>query len=298
MIKIKDKFELLRGTKNILSESESTIRSFMNEENTPRSLFAYLKLHEKKIQHFTKDIIFDLITNIKKRENIVITNFTKYPLPTTYNTNTKSIIINLKSFNAVDISYVEPRNLYSCLVYGYYFKQLVTGKVRIPDMFAPVFVSYLLSVFIKLFGKTYGLLGIYTSKILKLKFLISCYVLSSFYGITNKDALLSESSKISPYNYKNEADKIKKYNFQSVVEFIQCLSDLNVMPGIRPHSFSSKMLVRFRFDFLPAIEDLSRFLSIILISDIPGTSIVPTSLYKQNEKEFDKIIALTKSTFK
>lgn len=298
MIKIKDKFELLRGTKNILSESESTINSFVSEENTPRALFTFLKLHEKKIKHFTKDVIFDLISNIKKRENIVITNFNKYPLPVTYNTTTKSIIINLKPLNAPDVSYVDPRNLYSAVVYGYYFKQLVTNKIHISNMFAPIFASYLLSVFIKLFGKSYGLLGIYTSKILKLKFLISCYVLSSFYGVTNKDIILSEASKISPYNYKNEEDIIRKYDFQSIISFVKSLSDLGITPGLGIHSFSSKMLVRFRFDFLPALEDLSRFLSILLISNIPGTSIVPTSLYKQNESEYNKIITLIKSTFK
>jgi hypothetical protein len=295
---IKDKFELLRGTKNFLSESESTIKSYNVEENSPRALFAYLMLHNKKIKHFTKDVIFKLISSISKREEIIIVTFDKYLLPVTYNTTTKNIIINLKPFNASDISFIEPRSLYSCIVYGYYFKQLLEGKVKINEMYAPIIISFLFSVFIRLFGKQYGLLGIYTQKNIKLKFLLSCYILSSFFGIKSSPNLLIKSSSISQYNYKSEEDKLLSYDFSSIIEFIRSLSELGIFPGIRQYGFSSQVMKRFKLDFLPALEDVSRFFSLILVSDIPGTSIVSTSLFRQNEGEFNKLLSIIKSTFR
>ena len=173
---IKDVFKLIKNTPNILNVSDNILQKYQKEENSPRQIFTFLKQREKSIKkHFTNKTIFNLIGNTKQREMIKVVKFDQYILPVTYSPSSDSIIINLKPLDVEEIVDLSPNNLYALLVYGYAFRQFIK-RVKIPDKYAGPIIAYLLSTFIKLFGKEYGLLGIYASGIPKLKFFIACYV--------------------------------------------------------------------------------------------------------------------------
>lgn len=295
---IKNDFKLVKNTPNVLNISSSVIKTYEKEENSPRNIFTFIKQREKRIKnHFTKNPIFKLVEDISKREKIRVVNFENYILPITYSPVADSIIINLKPYDVDEISDLSPNNLYALLVYGYCFSKLIK-KIKIGDQYAKPFIDYFLSLFIKVFGKEYGLLGIYATGIPKLKFLIACYILASFFGQSNNNKLYKKASSLAPHSYVEEGMTLVNYDFSDINQFIKALSDFKVMPGIKVYGFTAKLHRFLGVDFLPALEDLSRCISILLTSDIKGATIVRSFLYKYNEKAFNQIIELSKKVFK
>lgn len=295
-MEIKEKFNLLKNVSNVLNVSSSYIKQ-NSIENGPRKLFVTLKLIENRINHFTKNKIFSLLTNIKERKKVHVVTFENYPLHVAYNKRDKSIIINLSAFGTNDISRIDSKNLYACMVYGICFYEIVSGKKNIPEKSYSTIVNYLLSVLIKLFGKEFGLLGIYSSEIGKLKFLLSCYILSSFFG-EKGNSMYKKASTISFFNYRDIEEQLDKVDFSNIENFIKALSDFGVMPGIDKYRFTSKVLRFLSINFLPGLEDLARFISVITTSDISGSNIVPTFISKYNETEFSKLLTISNLIFR
>lgn len=295
---IADKFKLIKNAPNILNVSESILQKYQIEENSPRHIFTYLKQREKSIKnHFTKKKIFDLIEDIKEREKIKVVTFDEYNIPVTYSPSADSMIINLKPMDVSEITDMSHLNLYALLVYAYAFRQFIK-KVKIPDNFASVIVAYYLSVFIKLFGKEYGLLGIYASGIPKLKFMIACYILAKFFGMSINENLLKKAAAIAPYDFKEERQALLKYDYTDITQFVRALSDMRVLPGIKVYGFTAKFFRFLDISFMPALEDLSRFICILLTSDIKGSTVVRSFLYTFNQSAYDQTIEMSKKAFK
>jgi hypothetical protein len=208
------------------------------------------------------------------------------------------MIVNLKPYDVDELIDLSPSNAYALLVYAFCFAQLTSKKVKINESFAKPIVDYLLSMFVKVYGKEYGLLGIYASGIPKLKFLLACYILSAFFGNQTNIALLRKAERIAPYSYRDEESQMMTYDFQRIDQFLKCLSDLKVMPGVKTYGFASKLYRFFGDSFLPAIEDLSRFISVLVTSDIKGATISRSFLYTYNEKAFDRIMEIARKVFR
>jgi len=294
---IKDSFKLVSGAPNTFKVSDAVVRSHQIEENSPRNVFTFLEQRKKMINHFTTSKIFSLIRDVKERESIQVVKIDSYPLSITYNYSTNGMIINLKPFEVTEISSMSPNDLYGALVYAYSFSKLVTKKFKIVESYSKIIINYLLSFFVQVFGREYGLVGIYSSGIPKLKFLIACYVLSSFFGYKTNKNLFTNASSMAPYLYANEFDQLIKYDFSLIEDFVKACSDLKVMPGLSLVIFTSKLYKLFGINILPALEDCSRFFSVILTSSVPGSRIVPRFLFKYNEKEYFKIIDITRGMF-
>jgi len=294
---IKDKFRLVSGAENVISVPMSVIEKHSSEENSPRHVFAILELKKKSIVHFTSDTIMKWVADKEKRESIQVVMVDDYPLPVTYNPPTKGNIINLKPFSVDEVSSMSPNDLYASLVYAYAFQKLVTKKYKIKEEYAKIIVNYLLSFYVQVFGKDYGLVGIYASGIPKLKFLTACYILSAFFGYKTSPTLFSKASTLAPYLYNNEMDALKKYDFSLIEQFIQAISDLKVMPGMTVTKFTSKLYRFFGINILPAMEDCSRFFSVILTSSVPGNRLVPKYLFKFNQTEYFQLIEITRRMF-
>jgi len=291
---IKEKFSLLKDLPNVLNLSKSTINAYKIEDG-PRKVFVIIELMKNRINHFTKDLILELVSDIKERRRMDIVNIPNYILPVTYNKSDNGMIVNLISMGSDDISRHDPKNIYALLVYTYAFSKLVSKKVRIDEKYFSTISNFLLSIFIRLFGKDYGLLGIYSTEIPRLKFLINYYILNAFFGVKGQKALRL-SGTASTFNYKDIESDLNKFDFSEIKDFINSLSYFKVMPGINKYTFSSKVLRLFGHGFLPALEDLSRFISIIVTSSLSGSSVVPTFISKYNEVECSKIIELAKNT--
>lgn len=294
---VKDKFSLTKGVPNVLHLSEAEIKRH-TVSNGIRNLTFVLQLFRNRINHFTKDYVFDILSS--KEKSIAVVNLPNYNLFVSYNIPTNQIVVNISPFGGVDNIYPndpDPKNVYAVMVYAICFHDVVTGKYRINESYVSTIVNYFLTMFIRLFGKEYGLLGVYSNEIVKLKFLISCYVLTSFFGVTGNEAY-RKSSIIAPIDYHDFHNELIHYDFSNIEDFIKSLSELRVLPGINKYSFTSRIMRMLSLNFLPAFEDLSRFISIITTSSITGSNIVPTFISTSyNVDEYKKLIDIAKLIF-
>ncbi len=292
---VKDNFTLLKGIPNVLNLSSSLIASSRLKGGKVKTR-TILKLIGRRIDHFSKDKVYNMIKSDSQYE---IVKIPKYPLALSYNKPTKNVIFNLNYFGTTDITETNPnpRDIYAALAYGYCFSELVKTK-PISDRYAGVFASYLLSVFVRIFGKEYGLLGYYQTNIPKLKFILICYCLSSFFGYKNNEDMFRKAGSGIAYNYKDDMNILQSIDFSNVEGLIDALSKLQVMPGITKFNFTAKLVRFLTIDFIPAIEDCSRFVSFIMTSGIPGVTFLPAFIYRYNEVEYNKIIQLSKTVFR
>ncbi len=294
---IKKEFELLNNTPNILRYSAGIIKA--NSIPGDRiNLVRRIKLLERRVNHYTSKKVFEITSGIREiRRHVSVVNM-DYPLFVSYNLPTKRIILNLNPYGVDEISRVDEKALYASLVYGIAFRDLVTKKINIKDIYFIPITNWLTTLFVQIYGKDYGLLGSFQQEIAKLKFLIACYIQTSFFGI---DGTLSykRAATISAVDYKNIQDKLDKYNFGKTTDFIKALSELKVLPGFNIIIFANKLYKFLGINTLPAFEDCSRFISTIITSNITGSTIIPTFIGKKyNRDEFGKILEIGKLIFK
>lgn len=291
---IKKEFILLKDVPNVLTMSASDLNGIKVPGGLEKTILM-LDFSRESIDHFAKDIVFNLLEESKKKNKIQIVYLSSYNLPVFYNKSTDTIVINLFPFGTKDILPSRPgnKNLYAAILYGLCLSGVINKKVKIDSRYSPIISSFFNSMLIRLFGKEYGLLGSFMSEISKMKFLVNCYINGAFFGETGKD-VFSRSVSYSGFNYKTIEDDLKTYDFTNIGNFIQSLSELKVMPGLNKHLFTAKILKSYTFNFLPAIEDLSRFLATLASSQIIGSTISPTFLYRVNEDSFGKIIDIVR----
>ena len=295
---IKQKFDLLKGVDNVLKIPSTKIKRESIEKG-PRKIFVNLELEKNRINHFTKNKVFNLISGLQARKLVHVMNLKDYVLPISYNIPTKGIVINLSPFGVDDILSTKPgpQNLYALLVYGITFSEIASGKMRISPNYVAAMADYLTSLLIRFFGKQYGLLGSFSGHIVTLKFLTNCYLYGSFFGITGVTAFKRAGAATS-FNYKEIENKLKMYDFTTINDYILSLSEVGVLPNINRHIFAGKFLQMLGLNFLPALEDLGRFVSIITTSDIRGSNIVPTWISKYNERAYNSILEISRTIFK
>ena len=70
------------------------------------------------------------------------------------------------------------------------------------------------------------------------------------------------------------------------------------MPGINLIRFTATIHNFMRVEMLTALEDVSRFFSVILTSNIPGSRVVPSFISKYNERAYYSIIEIMRGLFK
>jgi len=296
---IKDTFSLIKGVKNYFTMSKDELDK-LKVESGDRRLFYVLGMSKNSISHYTKDRIFKLLSNTREREKrIAVINYPEYIFPVSYNKNTDSMILNLAAFNVKEITTKpSPQNLYACLVYGIVLGDIISGRQAINFRFSKSFVDYLTAILLRSFGKKYGLLGSFVNKIAMLKYIVCCYVLASFMGVEQSE-LFKKAAYIIPFDYKKLETQLSTYNFSIIDEFLRCLSELQVFPNMNKHLFVSEMMKKFhQIGFIPALEDIARFVAIIATSEVKGTEIVPTFLEKYNSDAFGNIIEISKAIFK
>lgn len=295
---VKEKFDLLKGVDNVLKIPATQLK-LIAVENGPHKIFVVLELMKSRIAHYTKDAVFKLIKRLDVRKNLFIVVLPTYSLSVSYNIPNNGQIINLSPFGVTDIETTKPgpQNLYGLLVYNIVFSDLVSGNFKVTDKYSIPIVNYFTSVLLRLFGKEYGLLGSFSTEIAKLKFITNSYILASFFDITGP-AAFKRASAAAGFDHRPIADKLIKYDFKNINDFILALSELGVMPNLSKHVFTGRVLRQFGFNFLPALEDLSRFIAIIATSDIKGSNVVPTFLHKYNERDYNRVLEIPKAIFK
>lgn len=297
-MEIKKTFTLNKGVPNLLHLSKSEVATH-SVDNGLKLVISSLEILQKSIEHFSKNSIYKQISPENKNE-IAIVYLEKYPLHVSYNIPTKQIMVNLFPFGTDTITNVnpEPRNIYACIAYGICFKKLLEGKV-VPKInyFGPI-ASFITTLFVQVYGRQFGLLGRYSSNINLLKFLISIYVLVSFFG-AEKNSAYKISGTTSGVNPKEYIDQLNMYDFSEILDLIKALSDFKVLPGITSFFFIKRAMTLFGMPYTLSLEDLSRFISSMMVCSIPSTSIIPRFIStKYNEDEYLKVLEISKLTFR
>ena len=295
---IKDKFTLIKDVNNYFTMAKPDLDS-LKIDIGPRKMFVMLEMTKGNIAHYTKDRIFNILTNIKEREKkLAIVNMPEYAFHVSYNKPSDTIIINLSAFGVKDITTKpSPQNLYASMIYGIVLSDIISGRQQISYKFAKSFVDYITAILLRSFGKKYGLLGSFSNKIVLLKFLVSCYVLASFFGI-EKNELYKKAIQIVPIEYRPMQPYLDKHDFSNIIDFLIVLSEFQVFPNINRHLFVSEIIKKYQFTFLPALEDIARFVSILTTSEVKGTEIVPTYLDKYQLDAYQNILQISKAIFK
>ena len=295
---IKKEFELLKGVPNILKIPSAELKK-KTINNGIKKLNVVLTLMKDRTSHYSKEYVYGIISDLEKRKIIAVVNMPEYNLHISYNKPTKQLVFNVAPYNVDDIyaTNPDPKNLYTQLVYGLVFYNLITEKFSLKDTYFNVISTYLLSLFIKLFGKEYGLLGTYSSSISKLNFLLNCYILTSFFGIT-EDTCYKKAASSSGFSYKDIVEDLKKFDFSKIEDFVKSLSYFEVFPGMNKYSFLSRILRNIGVSFLPALEDPARFIAIMTCVGIKGSNIVPTYISQYNEGAFEQITQISKLVLK
>lgn len=297
-MEIKKTFTLNKGVPNLLNLSKNDIAE-LSVKGGLKLATSSLDILQKSIEHFSKNSVYRQISPELKNE-IAIIYLEQYPLYVSYNIPTKQIIINLFPFGTNTITNVnpEPRNLYACIAYGICFKKLLEGKVVPKKIYFGPIASFITTLFVQIFGRQFGLLGRYSSNINLLKFLVSIYVLISFFGVEKNQAykMAGTTSGVNPKEY---IDQLNQYNFTEILNLIEALSDFKVLPGITNFFFIRKTITLLGMNFTLSLEDLSRFISSMMVCSIPSESIIPRFIaIKYNEDEFLKILEIAKLAFR
>ncbi len=282
-----NKFKLLSNADNLMSFPESTIESYSISADQKDALTSSLSIYLKKNKnHFSWDVVLKQLDN--NLSNFDIVYMQKYPLPVSYNKNTKRGLINLSIFHKRDVLNIEPRDLYTIIFHGYISAVYIT--IPIQKNLISVICDYMCAVFLKVFAKKYGLIGSYSEEIPKLRFLVNMYTLQTFFGITGKNAtaVAANLSKATLKDF-NQHDIIN-HNFTDIVSLISILSQTDILKGLSLYEFVSTMVNRLFMHNIVMFEDPMRFMAILAGSTINSNVIFPSSLQFYHRQLYNDII--------
>jgi hypothetical protein len=299
MQNIKKQFEMIKNANNVVSNiKHHKINDWYKKINMIFSLM------DTNLKHKGKATIIKLINNQKKTESMFDftafdPNVPEYHLPGCYNISSHKQMVNIGFFQIEDISINKPtfKELYSAVVYNYIVYMIHSKKVKFNVDITQNIINYYTSMFMSLFGKQYGMTGIYTAKIPRLKFCIACYILASYFGLKDRQ-LLENAQSQSTYSYNDDVDLLKKYDFSTVEDFVKMLSDMDVFPGFNIYKMMGRIYTSFGVSFLAAFEDFGRFIAMIEVCMISGNGIAPAFIYKYNKHAFDGISKITTVIYK
>jgi len=293
---IHDKFVLIKDVNNILFLSKSEIEKKKVKNGNVIVKNTILML-EHSINHFSYEYVSKVLKNIN---SFCIVYLPDYPLNYSFNKKTNQLLINLFPFGVETVNPTKPNplNIYACLIGALILKNCVNKKNNIKSSFASPVINFLTSMFLRLFGRQYGLIGRYSSQIIKMKFLIGLYIYISFFDLNFNNAK-KLSLLFAPFDYDEDENIIKKYNFKTFDDLLDCLSEIQVMPGMNKYLFLKTIYRYFpNVNIFPMFEDLARLISIFIASNIPGSNMITKRISEYNEEEYNTILEISKLILK
>ena len=288
---ITENFLLITGAPNILNMSKNEINKFTLEGNSPKHVYVALELKKNQIRHPSRDKILEYVKNVKVTKDLDVLVLDQYPLVSSYNRKTNSKIINIAPFNTKELGRVSYNNLFASVLYAYTFEKLVTGKLRIPDNLVQPISNFWFSFFVQIFGRDYGMTGTYSSKLPGLKFMLTLYILVAFFGRKQDRSSYNLAKQYSGYYFDEKLDVLNKLDISNIRGLISGLNLMEIMPGFNIIKFTTKVHQMFDVQMLPMFEDLSRFLTTVVVANFGGQTIAKPFLSKKyNTKAFIQIL--------
>lgn len=290
---VKKTLLLLNDLPNLFDLPQATISQYTVDPSDKEIFLSSVKIFlNKSKDHFTnKYVLFHARENF---DYFDIVKISKYPLPAVYNTSTKRGIINISALQKKSISNIDMRDLYATTVYAHVCSLLSAG-VSIPVKFADIFCDYMSFVFLKIFSKSYGIAGSYLYLVPKTRFLVSLYVMRSFFDVDMKIAI-PRCANIAKYDLKSLDIDLSKYDFTNIKDFIMCMSDSQVTPGLNIYKFTDKMIRNIGVMNLPFFEDISRFSSIMMAASVNGNSYFSPAFQMYNNDLYYQVISAIQTT--
>ena len=288
---VRDKFILDLNKPNLLNLKKSQVKN--KQVANARDIIKNTILMTEGIRHMSKPYVFNML---KKKDSFCVLYLEDYPFIYSYNKPTDQLVINIFPFGIKTVTPQRPNvmDMYCCLASSLCLANLTNGNVMIKTHYMEPVISFFTSLFIQMFGRTYGITEKYSVEIPKLKFLIALYVYIAFDGL-EKEAAKKLARTASAFNYDPYEDELDKFTLTDIRSLIESLSKLGAMPGMTIFSFYATVHKFFgRTDAMLMFEDFSRCISVILASNIEGSSIVPSFLKKYNNEEFFRIITIAK----
>lgn len=285
---IKEKLILLGNKANIVNIPQSTIDSYKVEDEEKEIFLHSVKLFSSKAKsHITYPFVMANIKNEMKFFDIV--RIKEHPLPSMFNKSTKRVLLNLTPFGRKKIQNMNVRDLYTLTVYSH-FVAYYSSVVKFPLRYSEIVSEYMSSMFLKTFAKKYGLVGSYVDLIPELRYLVSVYIQTSFFGIAQKIAY-KNAVKTSRFNPKDIEINLDDYDFLNAKSFIKSLSDSGVLPGMNTYLFISIMMASVGSVSIPMFEDLMRFCSTMVASTVSGNTIFTPRLQGYSPDLYNSIVS-------
>ncbi len=286
---IKQRFELIYKTSgnvyNVVPLSTNTLRAYLIHKDDSDYLISLVKAYSRIKNHVSKNIVE------KHLNNVNIINFPDYPLPAFVN-NRGDAFVNIGSQNSkIVISDFQSVDMYSLFLYCISLKYFINEKPFDSGVINNV-VGMIFSIFMKIFGKKSGLIGSYKNLIPKLNFLIWMYVHQGMMGYAVDDTV---KNKISSALFMNYKDLNLNYDFSSTVDFLRSIKENNII-SISENIFSTAIINTGGINSLPMFEDISRFYSTLLSSDISGNGYFSHFWSKVNIPLYTKLMVYSLKT--
>jgi len=282
---LKEKLALLGNAENLISVPQNLIETHLVDSDDLLAFKNSVILFSRKAKnHFLFPYVEKHIKSDFVRFDIA--RIPKYPLPATFNNYTKKVVINISPLGKRRVTSIEPRDMYTLLVYGHCFANLVLSPpIHSIDEEIADFIS---AIFLKIFAKKFGLSGAFFNLIPSLRYIISVYVYVSFFNIEQQQAYKKaiKTSKIDTSQINFELDS---YDFSKIGDLIKCLDRSGTLPGLNAYTFVGTMGHNFDIMNIVLFEDYARFGSCILSSTINENSVVTPRIRFINEELYDRI---------
>jgi len=283
---LKEKISLLGNADNLFSFSDHVINNYKIDEDSMHTFQSYVaNFSHRSKNHGTYKYIKKHIDNGFDRFDIV--RVTKYPLPVTFNMKAKRAIINISALGKRSVNSIEPRDLYALVCYAHAFANLAMNKIS--SSLDTTVSNFMSALFLKTFAKRFGLVGSYESLVPSMRFLITAYVLISFFDYPTNLAY-KKASSMSKIKIENINIDLDSYDFNKISNLVGALDKSGTMPGLNLYMFINTMMNRYGNTNLVLFEDLSRLCALLFISTINSNTIITPQLIYVNEQESDKIL--------
>lgn len=292
--RIREKLDIIKGVPNFVDMSRSEIASKM-EDNGHRRALVMIKTKEYLFKNYKSYPVIDELLNNRKSNWHFIFMPMEYPLPFTYNKRGGEIIVNLSYFNVESIAMVATKDVYASVLGGLIMKEFYDRFHRVSFENVKSITYFIRSMFIRLFGKKYGISGIYMHKIPEFTFYLSVYLMDAFYG--KRD--IPYARQLSGFVPSDELfAELKSKKFDTLKEFLTFINKHDVFKGLSIFEFLTTNIKFFSINILPVYEDLIRFFTMIGISSINGQHIYPNFIQTYNQREFNHLETILESMYK
>jgi hypothetical protein len=279
---IKDKFELIYGKSgnvyNIMPIRRPTLAPYQISKDD----FFHLKILANSVAktHVSGKLVLD---NIDKAMAVRIP---EYPLPG-FITKDGIAVVNLSVLSSEHVSDYSTSDIYSMFLYAISLKIFATAKPFEKEIENHV-AEFIMSKFMSLFGKKYGLTGSHSDLIPHMQVIIALYVHSAMMGYPLDETEINKMSS----KFLTDANDLKNIqNLNTTIGFLRALKTNDIIP-LSENKFSTTIINLAGVSSLPLFEDVSRFFATLLACSVSGNSQFSRYWGKGNRKMFEKLVQI------